>query len=794
MKNILLILFFLGSIQINAQQAENGIVEGRILNSKNNEPIPFANIEVVNAGKGALGEADGSFRMEGIKPGYIELRVTSVGFKPYTSQALLVTNAKKVYIDILLEESQVELQEVVVRASSFRKKEESPLSLRRIGIDEIERSPGSNRDISRVIQSFPGVSSTPAFRNDVIVRGGGASENRFYLDGIEIPNLNHFATQGASGGPVGIINVDLIREVNFYSGAFPANRGNALSSVLEFTQVNGNPEKTKVRASIGASDMALTLDGPLSEKTNYIFSARRSYLQFLFKGLGLPFLPTYTDFQFKVQNRINAKNEITFIGLGAIDEFTLNTDADETADQRYILSYLPVNEQWNYTLGVVYKHFRDNSYDTWVLSRNMLDNRSYKYRNNIEADSLKTFDYQSFESENKFRYERNIQSVNGYKINFGAGLEYSRYFNSTYRVLYTGIPLEYETDFDIFRWSVFGQASKNYFDDKLSVSLGVRADANNYSKEMQNLFDQTSPRLSLSYSFLPKWAWNVNLGRYFQSPPYTSLGYRDEAGVLVNKENKLKYILSDHVVTGVDFLPNSNSKLSLEGFYKWYKNYPFSVSDSIALASKGADYGTFGDEEVSSTSKGRAYGVEFLYQNKSLFGVNFVLSYTLVRSEFLDNASEYIPTAWDNKHIINVTATREFKRNWDAGFKWRYVGGAPYTPYDLDRTSLVIAWNSRGRAFLDYSRFNQLRSGPFHQLDIRIDKQYFFNKWSLRFYLDIQNLYNFKSDEPDKYIPSEDAGGNKLPPSGDPPRYTLTTIESDGSGTILPSVGVIVEF
>lgn len=793
MRGLFLFLIIYLPFMLNAQQAESGMIEGRVLNAKNNESIPFASVVISGSNIGVTSDAEGYFIFRNVKPGYVEVNVSSIGFKTYTSQPVLVTNAKKVYLDVLMEETQVQLKEVVVQASSFRKKEESPLSLRRIGIDEIERSPGANRDISRVIQSFPGVSSTPAYRNDVIVRGGGASENRFYLDGVEIPNLNHFATQGASGGPTGIVNVDFVREVNFYSGAFPANRGNALSSVLEFTQIDGNTDKTKVRASIGASDMALTLDGPLSEKTSYVFSARRSYLQFLFQALELPFLPTYNDFQFKSRTRIDPKNEITIIGLGAIDEFSLNTKANETADQRYILSYLPVNEQWNYTLGVVYKHFRENSYDTWVLSRNMLDNSSYKYRDNEEVDSLKTFDYSSFEAENKVRFERNIQN-GGYKINFGASGEYARYYNSTYRMLYSGMPLQYKTNLDLFRWGIFGQVSRNFFDEKLSASFGMRADANSYSDKMNNLAKQISPRLSISYSFLPKWTINMNGGRYFQTPPYTALGFRNESGNLINKQNGVTYIQSDHLVAGVDFLPDPNSKVSIESFYKWYSDYPFSVADSVALASKGADYGTFGDEEIVSKADGRAFGMEILYQNKDLLGLNLIFSYTLVRSEFEDYDHKFIPTAWDNKHIVNVTATREFKRNWDLGFKWRYVGGAPYTPYDLDRTSLASAWNARGRAYLDYSRYNALRSGDFHQLDIRVDKQYFFNRWSLRLYLDIQNLYNFKSDEPDKYIPAEDANGGRLPATGDPARYELTRIKSDGSGTVLPSVGIIVEF
>lgn len=187
------------------------MIKGRVFDSKNNEPIPFANLIVFGTTIGTTSDFDGNFILAGLEPGWIELRVTAIGFKPYVSEAIMVTRSKNVYVDIALDEAPFEIAGVEVKASPFRRSEEAPLSLRRIGIDEIERNPGGNRDISRVIQSLPGVATSLAYRNDVIVRGGGPNENRFYLDGVEIPNLNHFATQGSSGGPVGIINVDFVR-------------------------------------------------------------------------------------------------------------------------------------------------------------------------------------------------------------------------------------------------------------------------------------------------------------------------------------------------------------------------------------------------------------------------------------------------------------------------------------------------------------------------------------------------------------------------------------------------------
>lgn len=789
------VLTFLAGLSLisPAQTTNNGIVEGRIYNSKNNDPVSYATIVILNTNIGSQSDSDGKFIITDIKPGYIILRVTLIGYKPYTSEPIMVTGIHKVFAEIPLEEAQVNLQEVKIASSLFRKKEESPVSLKRIGIEEIEKNPGSNRDISRVIQAFPGVSSSLAYRNDVIVRGGGAAENRFYLDGIEIPNLNHFATQGASGGPVGIINVDFIREVNFYSGAFPANRGNALSSILELNQIDGNTENTKFKGSIGASDLALTLDGPLDQKTTFIVSARRSYLQFLFAGLGLPFLPTYNDFQFKVRSKLNNKNEISIIALGALDQFKLNLNADETESQRYILNYLPVNEQWNYTFGIAYKHFGKNSYDTWVISRNHLDNVQYKYRNNIEVDSLKILDYESFESENKLRYERTILNSTGYKINLGANFEYAKYFNNTFRQLFSGQPYVYKSSINFLKWGAFGQVSKSYYNNRLALSLGIRADANSFTTAMSNLLNQVSPRFSLSYSLGTKWTINSNIGRYYQLPPYTTLGFRDLAGNLVNKENAVKYITSDHLISGFEYMPNQTSKLSFEGFYKWYRNYPFSIEDSISISSKGADYGTFGDEAIRSTGKGRAYGIELFYQNTDLQNINLIVSYTLVRSESEDYLGKYIPTSWDNKHIINITGLKNLKRNWNIGFKWRFAGGTPYTPWDIEKSSITTAWEAQGRAYLDYTKLNQLRLKPFHKLDIRVEKEYFLRKSSLRFYIDVQNIYAFKADEPSQLVRATDAEGNFLPPAGNPLRYQLKTLETD-DGTVLPSIGIIVEF
>jgi len=774
--------------------AQQAVLKGRVIESVSNEPMPFVNVIVSGTSIGAVTDDNGNFQLNGLNPGFVRVQASFIGYHSALSSEIEISNAKVAFVEIRMEKSDTQLDEVTVSVSPFRKTEESPVSLKTIGIAEIEKSPGANRDISKVIQSYAGVLSSPSFRNDIIIRGGGPSESRFYLDGVEVPNINHFATQGASGGAVGILNADLIREVNYYSGAFPSDRGNALSGVFEFAQVDGNADKMKFKGSLGASEVSATVDGPLSEKTSFIVSARRSYLKLLFTALKLPFLPTFNDMQFKVRTRFDAKNELTFIGLGAVDQNELNLDIKNPDDQqKYILSQLPVNNQWSYTLGAIYKHFREKSYQTLVVSRSQLSNTATKYLDNNESSpNNKILDYTSQEAENKIRFENNMR-MGGFKANLGANIDFAQYSNTTLQKrFYDGniLNVNYDTKLNLIKYGLFGQISHEFLAERLTLSAGFRMDANNYSSGMNNLLKQFSPRVSASYKLTPEWSLNLNSGRYFQLPAYTTLGYQQN-NQFVNKDN-LKYISVDHFIGGLEFKPVTTMQFSLEGFLKNYRNYPFSVKDGISLANKGADFGVIGDEEVTSTSKGRAYGAEFQARISSTKGYNLNLSYTLVRSEFQDGNGNYIVSSWDSKQILSLTGSASLKKGWQIGTRFRFVGGLPYTPYDLNRSSLISAWNLTGGPYLDYSKLNSKRFGVFHQLDVRVDKAYYLKKTTLKFYLDIQNLYNFQSQSTDIVLRETDANGNFLT-ADNGTRYVLRSVKNP-SGTVLPTIGVQVEF
>ncbi len=797
-KLVILAIFF-----TTFQAFSQGIIRGKVFNSVNNEPVAFANVLVLNTDLGAITDENGNYEINNVPPGLYNVRASFVGYKSSTAFEVQVILARGTQLDFELMEEASDLSEVVV-SSEFTRSEETPLSVRKLNTNEIERYPGGNRDISRVIQSLPGVASTPSFRNDILIRGGAPNENRFFVDEIEVPVINHFSTQGSSGGPVGILNVNLIKNVDLIAGGFPANRMDALSSFFDIQLKEGRRDKMFTQLTVGASELTLSNEGPISEKTTYLFSARRSYLQGLFRVLGLPFLPTFNDFQFKTTTKLNEKTELTFLGIGAIDNFELNEELpegeteEEIENRLYLLDVLPIQTQWNYTTGVKLKRFRENGFWTFVLSRNMLNNQSIKYSGNDDSsENNLLFDYSSQESENKFRAENSIFGK-GYTLKYGVNYQYSRYFISNFdrsALATTGGVIDVESTSFFNQYGAFVSGSKNFSNDRLLLTGGIRIDGADFAKTASNPLNQISPRVSASYQLRPNLFATANAGIYYQKPSYSVLGFQDNDGELVNQENDVRYIRNSQLIGGIELLvPEKNRRFTAEAFYKKYSNYPSSIRNGISLANLGADFGVIGNEPVESNSEGRAYGLEILAQQRLFKNFYGIAALTLVRSEFTNpNTDGFIPSSWDNKFIVSLTGGKRFAKNWEIGARWRFLGGTPYTPFDLEESSLISNWDLRNVGILDYSQINAIRLDPFHQLDLRVDKKYFFDRWNLNWYIDIQNLYNFQAEQAPVLIPVRDNSGNILVDPVDPTRYQLKLIDNP-AGNLLPTVGIIVEF
>ncbi len=791
-----------------------GAISGTVIDLYTEETLIGATVRIEGTELGTSTDIDGSYRIENIPVGSYNVEASYVGFKTKTEFNIVVTSGNDNFVNFKLEEVSTELEGAVVIAdrSISITTPENPNSIQRLSTEEIKANPGGNFDISRVVQSLPGVAGAigvGGFRNDIIIRGGAPNENVYYLDGIEVPNINHFSTQGSAGGPQGMLNVSFIEGVTLSTSSMHARYDNPLSSVLQFDQRTGNPNQFQGNFRLSSTEAAITLEGPIKEKVTYLASARRSYLEFLFEAIDLPIRPNYWDFQYKVNYKMNNKTSFNFIGLGSLDEFSFAVPKNSDPDKEYIIRSNPLINQWSYTTGVSMKHLIENGFINVALSRNMFENRLDKFSDgNDGVEEFRTLLSESQEIENKLRLEVSKYS-NNWKYSYGASIQYVKYNNDFYsklsdevvdpvsgQVVQPEVVLDFDSEINFAKFGLFAQVSRRLLDERLNVSLGTRMDMNTFTNNGMNPLRTWSYRLGTSYQLNDKWTVNASTGSYYKIPIYTVLGFKNEAGEFVNKDND--YIQSYHAVAGLEFIPKGNLRFTLEGFYKSYNNYPVSDATGVSLANQGGNFGAIGNEAVSSIGKGRTYGVEFFAQQKLTKNIFAVLSYTGYKSEFTGADTDvYFPSAWDYGHLISLTTGYKFRKGWEIGVKYRFAAGAPYTPFDLEasRQQYLLL----GEGVPDYARLNSEKLPTFNQVDIRVDKKWNFKRVTFDLYLDITNAFYMTQFAAPRYTwqrTEDNSGwattdGQAVSSDGS---NAIPLILGDETNLITPSLGFIVEF
>jgi outer membrane receptor for ferrienterochelin and colicin len=806
----LLVVFGIHLANAQGTAQNTGKLSGVLVNRKTQQNAAGLLVSLTPSGEKMISDSNGAFRFTSLLPGTYAIKISGLGIQDKLLTNVIVTSGNENTFTIELEPTVNQLNAVTVSSRRNTAKAttlESPLSIQRLTAEDIKANPGGNFDISKVIQSLPGVGGGAAggtFRNDIIIRGGAPSENVFYLDGIEVPIINHFSTQGSGGGPQGILNVSFIQDVKLSTSAFDARYDNTLSSVFQFRQKNGNANKLQGNFRMSGTEVAATLDGPISKKTTFLASVRRSYLELLFKALDLPIRPNYWDYQFKTTTKINDKTTLTTLGLAAIDEFRYAVPREATPEKLFAINNNPMVNQWNYTLGIALKKLIQDGYWNLSISRNTLDNQADRYEDNEKpSDATRTYQIRSNETENKLRFDVTKNS-NNISLSYGLVAQYVQFDNAFFQVfrpalkdsagkkIQDAITFNTNTGVNFLRYGGFVQLGTRLLDDRLAVSTGIRADANSFESSSQNPLEQLSPRISLSYALSNAWNFSASYGTYYRLPSYTQLAYSNNGFT-----NPGKYIQSNHYVAGFEYLPSSTSRFTFEGFYKGYKNYPVSTLDKISLANKGIEFGAIGNEPIQQDGTGRAYGFEFFAQQKLTEKFFGVFSYTLYWSEFSGLDKKLKPASWDNRHLISTTVGYKLPKNWELGVKFRYQGAAPYTPYNLEQSRLNFL--TLGSGVFDYDQVNTLRLKAFHSGDIRLDKKWNYKKTTFDFYIDIQNFYASKSTGSPQYTfkrtednssfistngkPVQTNGSNAIP-------YLLENAE----GTLIPTIGFIIEF
>ncbi len=736
-----------------------GRLYGTVTDRSTGEPIAGANVVIDGTRLGAATDLEGRYEILEIAPGLYPVLATYIGYSRQVRTDIAISPARPVRLDFRLEQTAIQLEEVVVRAPLFQKDSDTQISTVTVSNEEIRRLPGGFEDVLRAVSILPGVAQPMAGRNDLIVRGGAPSENLYLLDNIEIPNINHFGTQGSSGGPQSFVNLDYVDRTQFNAGGFGVRYGDRLSSVLRIDLREGRDDRLGGKATVSASQFGLDLEGPLpgdGERGSFLLSARRSYLDFLFKALGVSFIPQYWDFLGKASRTLGPRDFLKFTGVGAIDFVTL---ANNNEDQRYDNSTVLAPTQNTAAGGLTWKHLFGRGFSTLTLAH------VYQDFNAVQKDSLLVpiFRNTSIEREWSLRGDVVWKAFDHTELAFGLQQKIGFYSAGQFARFETSfgdsLTLDQRFSLSTGKSAAYLQASQTL--GKLKLTIGGRLDAFD-AIDRGTAF---SPRTSATFALTPVTNLNASLGRYFQSPSVIWL--------LSNPANRdLSLIGADQAVVGVDHLLRYDVRIGVEAYTKSYFDYPASVDRPwLVMANTGAGFGgsqdnfsSYGYDHLVSQGGGRARGFEIFGQKKAGENPHYALvslSYNETRFTGLDGIER--PGSFDQRWIFNLGGGFIFNNNLETSFRFRLATGMPYTPFRQDGSQ-------------DPEKYNTERTPVNHSLDIRVDRRWYFDNWTLISYLDVQNVY----DNPFQGAPRWD-------------ERTRQAVQDESIG-ILPSIGVSVEF
>ncbi|MBL7988097.1 MAG: carboxypeptidase-like regulatory domain-containing protein [Chlorobi bacterium] len=733
-------------------------ITGQVVTSITQQPISGVTVKVVGTTRGAVSRPDGTFQVTDIPAGTYQIRFSSVGYEPVVKTDVVVYNVRPATLLVEMNERTAQAEEITVRSELFQRRNDRITSVQTLGNEEIRRVPGGFEDVVRAISTLPGVAQVSNGRNDLLVRGGAPSENLYLIDNIESPNINHFGSQGAGGGPLSFVNLDFVQNITFSTGGFGTKYGDKISSVLDIDLRDGREDRTGGKATISASQFGLNLEGPVVDGGSYLFSARRSYLDFIFKAAGFSFVPEYWDFFVKANYRLGGNDQISGLAIAAIDRVVFfNDDQDDRFDNSRILD----NSQDQIVAGVTWKHLFSSGYLNTTLGRTRI---SYAF---AQSDTLlqPIFRNTSLEDELNLRVDADFLMENGMELAVG-GQAKTIQFQSEITLNQSGVPtLDIRPEDRFYKGGLYAQISQPLWEGG-RVNVGGRVDY------FSGIDTKVYPSARFAFTQALDGQSNINLsaGRYYQSPSYIWLA--------ANSANRsLNSIRTDVGVIGLDRTFREDLKVSIESYYKRYSNYPASIGRTfLVLANTGANFGgvdegfaSFGLEPLASAGTGLAYGAELLIQKKlSEVKCYGVISLAYGRSFFTAIDGIKRPSNFDQQVIFNISGGYQFAKNWEFGLKFRFASGRPFTPVD-----------STGDPSFGYqvtSQYNTQRLDASHALDIRIDKRWPFENLNLITYIDVQNVYNRQNPAPPRY----DA--------------RLRGPADDSTIGLLPSIGISLEF
>jgi len=671
----------------------------------------------------------GGFKISNVPVGTHSLRISSIGYIPVAKTDIVIRSKRITYVEVELKDALTELETITVSAGYFIEDDNQPTSSTTYSGEEIRRAPGSAGDVTRIIANLPSISKTDDQVNALAVRGGSPIENGFYLDNIEIPNINHFPRQGTSNGSLGLINVDLIKDVNFSAGGFSASYGNRLSSIMDLSFREGNRDEFDGQISFDMIGFGTVVEGPIDNgKGAWLLSARKSFLDLLKNFTDIELAPEINDYQGKIVFDINRNNRLSLLGVYGVSilDYT-KTQAITDGNSNYAIT-----DNYNYTFGLNWRHLWHNK----GYSNTSVSLQGVKYG----SEAFETKSDRVLAISNSIERQANFRNCNYYSTSDKVQIEFGFEGKYIYDVFddtlgeYTnpvGDTIAASIHEEEFRSSKLAAFTSFIIhpSKRLTTTFGVRYDYFEYTS-----IGHISPRLSLSYNLSDRLTISGATGVYYQN--HSPL-------ILSQDENfkKLEDMVAYHYVIGLSHLIADDIKLTLEGYYKTYENIPIdsSLPQFFVLDVDNAEFNTNDYDQLVDEGEAESYGIEMTLQKKLPVVYTVLIGGSISKTRYMGLDGIWRDRVFDNQYIFSFEGGYKPSSKWEFSARWIVAGGRPYTPLNLFDSE------TKNTTVLDDNLTNEERYPVYHSLNIRADKRFYFEGSNLLIYLSLWNTYNQKN-------------------------------------------------
>ena len=757
-------LVFLVSALGWAQQVQT--IRGHVFDKDSKTSLPGANVVLLDVQPltGTVTDNDGNFRLEKVAIGRQSIQVSYIGYKPATFQGIIVNSVKEVVLEVELEENVTMSSGVVITGSARKdqtRNQMATVSARTFSVEETEKYAGSRGDVARMAMNYAGVSSANDQRNDIIIRGNSPSGLLWRLEDIDIPNPNHFAEGGTTGGPVGMLNNNLLENSDFFTGAFPAEYGNALSGVFDLNMRNGNNQKHEQLFQVGFNGFEVGAEGPFSKKheASYLANFRYSTLELMdgIIDLGTTGIPKYKDLSFKLNFPVK-KGKITFFGLGGDSEIAMLDSQNGNEQDMYSGEGQDlVNSSRMGATGISYTRFmNEHTYYKIILS-------GIYQKGGTTIDTLDVtgiphpyvdHNYAEFRTSlSGFlhkKYNSRLSARAGFLVDRMGFDLLSKVYDSETNTLRALIDDSKSLAEGVTLYQPYVQATYR-FNEKYSLVPGLH-----FSYFDLNGAASVEPRLGANWQINTKQKLSFGYGLHSRTQALSTyyLGTQMDDGSLILTNNDLGFTKSHQFVLGYNNSITANTRLKAEMYYQTLYDVPVEKnSTSFSMLNTGAGWGVAAQDSLINTGTGQNYGLELTAERFFYKNYYYLATLSLFESKYKGSDGMERNTAFNGNYVANVLFGKEFtinsKSTFNIDFKMTYAGGKRYTPIDLE------ASQNAGATKYDETKAYSEQFDAFFKADIKFGYRLNWRKVSQEWVFYIENFTDHDNILMQTYSPSK---------------------------------------